>query len=54
MSKSAKRMILANVCLLIGAMMEYASVGGHKVVPFYFMTIAALLAIDEIRESFLK
>ena len=43
-----KKWVVANVCLLIGAVMENAD---HKVVPFYFMTLAAMLMVDELREK---
>ena len=42
------RMLLANGLLLIGAVMENPD---HKVVPFYFMTLAAMLAFDELKKD---
>lgn len=42
------RMLVANGLLLIGAVMENPN---NKVVPFYFMTLAAMLAFDEFKRE---
>lgn len=46
-----KRVLMSHVFLVIGALLEYdGGAGGLKVVPFYFMTLAAILMIEELKE----
>lgn len=45
MKSSTKKVLAASVFLIVGALMD------PKVVPFYFMVVAAMLAVEHIKET---